>query len=416
MTSSPLRRIALLSLHSSPLAAPGKGADVGGMNLYVLRLAEGLADEGFHVDMFTRRTDPQAAEIVPVSSRARLIHLAAGPARRLPKNVLPMHLNSMVASFEGFMHRQGIRYDILHSHYWLSGLAAMRYRVRTGVDVPFVTMFHTLHELKRLYSGTADRSDSALRFDGERCIIGRADAIVGATDAERQDMVRLYGRSPARYVTIPPGVDLARFRPLGHAASRRTLGLDAERVVLFVGRQDPLKGVDILLRSVAALPDRLRRGLKLLLVGDQPGSKLRRLATRLGLGDTILVCGRVGQDELPIYYSAADVCAMPSSYESFGMAAVEAMACQTPVVAFGVGGLLTTITDGQTGFLVPHGDYPAYARVLTQALESSELDVMGRRARLSIQRYSWQAVTARSLELYDDLLDEYAGSRRLSVV
>ena len=417
-----MRRVALLSLHSSPIAAPGRRPDVGGMNLYVRRLADGLANLGIEVDVFTRRTDPQSPEIVHVDSGARLIHLAAGPARRLPKSVLPMHINSMVASFEGFMERERLSYDVLHSHYWISGLVAMRHRVRLGASVPFITMFHTLARLKSHYSGEADRSDSALRIDGERCLIGRADVVVGATEAEHHDMARLYGRQPAAYATIPPGVDFELFRPVDRAFSRRILGIEADRVIVFVGRQDPLKGLGILVHSIAELPVHLRTGMKVIIIGGgdgpggRPGRKLATFVGRLGLQDIVRMEGHVEQYRLPLYYSAADICAVPSAYESFGMAAVEAMACGTPVVAFRVGGLATTVRDGVTGFLAPSTDGKAYAETLRGALEHPERSVLGCRARLSVQRYSWAAVTARTAELYEEAAEQYGRGRRLSVV
>jgi D-inositol-3-phosphate glycosyltransferase len=313
-----------------------------------------------------------------------------------------------------FTEEAGAEYDVVHSHYWLSGLAAMRYRATQPRPSPFVHMFHTLSRVKEFYLGESDPGDSALRPDGERCVLGHADVVVGSTESERDEITRLYGRAPARFVTIPPGVDLARFRPRDKAVSRRLLGIDAKRVVLFAGRLDNLKGLDLLLHAVAGLPARLRRDLRVVLIGGADprdrsrGQRLRRTVQRLEIDDLVDARGLVNQDQLSLYYTAADVCTVPSAYESFGMVAVEAMACQTPVVAFRVGGLATTIKDGRTGFLAAPGSAESFTSRLTDALLSPDLDAMGRQARISVQRYSWERVAKRTLELYEDLVAGYA--------
>lgn len=407
--NSPPLRVALLSLHSSPLAPLG-GIDAGGMNLYVTRLAGELTQRGMAVDIFTRRSDAQVRDVIQLESGGRLIHLDAGPRRRLPKSVLPLHLPAMVSSFRAFLAREEIEYDLLHSHYWLSGLAAMRYRLQENRPIPLVHMFHTLAKLKEFYLQQPDPNDSALRFDGERCLIGRADVVVGATEDEYDEMASLYGRTPGRYAVIPPGVDLELFSPRPQAESRRRLGITAKQVVVFVGRRDRLKGLDVLLRSVAALPEDVRRDLKVLLLGgqkrDQPPGE-RRMVAKLGLESIVEFRGAAGQSDLPWYYSAADVCAVPSAYESFGMVATEAMACQTPVVAFRVGGLATTITDGRTGFLAPPGNPGAYAAKLAEALLSPGASAIGRRARMAVQRYSWEGTADRTVSLYQELVHAY---------
>lgn len=412
MAPSASLRVALLALHSSPMAPLGR-VDSGGMNLYVRRLAGELSGREISVDIFTRRTDGVSPEIVPLEGGGRVIHLAAGPRRRLPKNVLPLHLPALVSAFRSFIDSNQIDYDLLHSHYWLSGLAAMRYRAQENRPIPFVHMFHTLARLKEIHLHEPDPKDSALRFDGERCLIGRADVVVGATDGECEDMARLYGRTPSRYAVIPPGVDLDLFSPRPKAASRARLHVDADRVILFVGRRDKLKGLEVLLRAVAALPAPTLRGLKLLLLGGQRSTageepaRERSLIKRLGLEHVVESRGKVDQSELPWYYSAADVCAVPSAYESFGMVAIEAMACQTPAVAFRVGGLATTITDGQTGFLATPGDNADYTAKLAEALAPLAATSVGRRARMSVQRYSWALTGDRTADLYRELVQEY---------
>lgn len=413
MASDAVRRVAMFSLHSSPLAPLG-GADAGGMNYYVYRLALELGERGLQVDVFTRRTDGHVADTVSLGCGARLIHLSAGPHRPLPKSVLPLHLPAMVNAFRRFMVREQAEYQVLHSHYWMSGLAAARYRVQSNDEVPLVHMFHTLAKLKAFYSGTEDADDSALRSDGERCLIGRADTVVGATEAELQDMSRLYARTPAHFAVIPPGVDLEVFRPHGRVESRRQLRIDADRVILFVGRLDRLKGVDVLLRAAASLPAGIKHGLKIVLVGGEPASTTRSesrhhaLARRLGLAEIVEFRGKVPQSQLPAYYSAADICAVPSAYESFGMVATEAMACQTPPVAFAVGGLAATIVHGRTGFLATPGNNREYSARLLEGLTSERLDEMGRRARITVQRYTWSLTADRTQNLYREVASEYA--------
>jgi D-inositol-3-phosphate glycosyltransferase len=384
------------------------------MNLYVRRLAQVLGESGVEADVYTRRTDRQTPMVVPLGEAARVIHLSAGPVRRLPRSVLPLHIPSMVAALRAYVGEHDLEYDLLHSHYWVSGLAAMRFRARSGQDVPLIHMFHTLSKVKDFYLGREDPTESALRADGERCIITRADIVVGSTDGELEEMARLYEKTPAGYAVIAPGVDLATFRSMDRPESRRALGLEARRVIVFVGREDPMKGLDVLLRSVARLPERLREGLKVLLIGGREGrhspdaARRRSLVSKLGLQDVVEVRGNVAQSELPTYYSAADLCAVPSAYESFGMAAVESMACQTPVVAFDVGGLAVTIRSDHTGFLAQPGNSEDYAQKLEAALCHPDLGHIGRLARMSVQNYSWERTAERTLDLYDTLLQSRA--------
>ncbi|MGI8968660.1 MAG: glycosyltransferase [Chloroflexota bacterium] len=411
-----MRRVALLSLHSSPIAPLGR-ADVGGMNLYVRRLADEFQDFGIQADIFTRHADSKDPEVVVLESGARVIHLQAGPKRHLPKSVLPLQMPALAAAFGAFIERERREYDILHSHYWISGQVAMRYRVQQDSDRPFVHMFHTLAKVKEQYQGTPDKQESALRFDGERCLIGRADAIAGATEGEARDLARLYGRSPQRFAVIPPGVDVEQFSPRSKTSARARLGVHAEHVILFVGRLDRLKGLDTLLTAVSLFPPEVCSGLKVLFVGGREkrgahgAPRLQHVVERLGLQHLVEFRGKVSQEELPWYYAAADVCAVPSAHETFGMVATEAMACQTPPVAFAVGGLTTTISDGQTGFLVPAADTAAFARTLEHALCRAPLELIGRRARLSVQRYSWRRTAERTIQLYEELEQNAERSR-----
>ncbi|GAC1629282.1 MAG: glycosyltransferase [Chloroflexota bacterium] len=399
-----IERVGLVCLHTSPLAPLG-GPDAGGMNLYVRHLAQGLSDLGIHADIFTRRVEAQTPTVVELGERSRVVHLRAGPVRRVAKRILPLYIPAMVQSMQEFTEGEHLQYDIWHSHYWISGLAALR--IRHDPRVPVLHMFHTLARVKEQYAGRADVSDSVLRVDAERCLIPSVDAVVGATAGEEQLMMELYGRTPADYTVIPPGVDLNVFRPLDKRDSRARLGLDDAWTVVFVGRGDKIKRLDMLLETIAHLRQRTCRNIHLVVVGGHKGVRgsapadYRQKISTLGLADVVTFRGIVPHDDLPYYYSAADVCAVPSAFESFGMVAIESMACQTPVAGFDVGGLHCTIKDGRTGFLAPPGNPPSLVEALMRALEHPDLPAVGRQARFSIRQHDWGTVVEHTLSLYE---------------
>lgn len=378
------------------------------MNIYVRELAGGLVRNGVEVDIFTRRTSPNAGEIVVMDNGARLVNLTAGPAKPLPKSVLPLHIPAVVDAFRQFTARQRRTYNVLHSHYWLSGFVAAR--CRPDASVPLVQMFHTLSLVKELFYGHPDPQDTVLRPDGERCVIGSADAIVGATAEEEDYMTGLYRRTPNRFDVIPPGVDIDTFHPMDRETSRRTLGIGSGKVILFVGRADKIKGLDLLLSAVAEMRGRLACPLRLLVVGTgtdrSTRHSLRAASARYGIEDIVDVRGTVSHAELPQYYSAANVLAVPSAYESFGMAAIESMACGVPVVAFRVGGLAETVVHGRTGFLAAPGNRDQLRELLLTTLLRADAERLGRQARLEANRFSWQNVAAQTADLYDDLLHD----------
>jgi D-inositol-3-phosphate glycosyltransferase len=319
----------------------------------------------------------------------------------------------MVAALRSHVERQHMSYDVLHSHYWLSGVVALRFR--DDPRVPVVHMFHTLSRAKELYAGTSDPTDSALRVDAESCVSASADVIVGATDAERKLLERLYGKQPQVYKVISPGVDLDAFAPMDKGKARAKLGIAADQVILFAGRLDPIKGLDVLLQSVADIRASLHTTLQVVVVGGsgEAGSRgtarYRHLARRLGIESIVDFRGPVSQADLPLYFSAADICAVPSAYESFGMVALEAMACQTPVVGFAVGGLEATVKDRQTGFLAAPGSRHHFSQALYAALTSPNLETMGRRARLMAHRFTWSGAAGASVAAYEE-----AASARLA--
>lgn len=405
-----MKHIALLSLHSSPIAPLGR-SDAGGMNLYVRRLADELASHGLQVDVFTRRTDTQLPAVLELGPRTRLVHLNAGLPQPETKARLPRLIPTMAHGLETFARSEGIEYDMLHCHYWISGLVGLQCREALGT--PVVSMFHTLSKVKSQYAGNAAGSDSVQRVDGERDVLVASDAIVGATPLERTQLMRLYGRAPHAFAVIPPGVDADIFHPHSRQSSRRELGIEADKVVLFVGRLDPMKRLDLLLRAVSLLPQSQRKGLRVLVVGGNDAQDrisaqyYQRLSDDLGLGETVELRPNVPQDQLALYYSAATVCAIPSAYESFGMVALESMACQTPVVAFDVGGIATTVRDGCTGFLARPGNTMDYSRKLMEALESDSLEAMGRQARISIRAYEWARIGRLTLSFYQEVASAF---------
>jgi D-inositol-3-phosphate glycosyltransferase len=405
-----VERIALLSLHSSPIAPLGR-SDAGGMNLYVRRLADELARLGLLVDMFTRRTDIQVPSVVELGPRTRLIHLDAGLPQLQPKSRLPLLIPTMTRELNSFALRTGVTYDVLHCHYWISGLVGLA--CRDTLEAPVVSMFHTLSRVKEQYASGKAGADSDLRFEGERAVLADSDAVIGAIGIERAQLAHLYGHDPQRFAVIPPGVDTHLFRPHDSASSRRALEIDAERVVLFVGRLDPMKRLDILLRAVASLPLSQLQGLRLVIVGgNDEGDRIAvrkscRLAHDLGLEQLVDVRSNVPQDQLPLYYSAATVCAVPSDYESFGMVAIESMACETPVVAFEVGGVATTVQHGISGFLARPGDVADFSLKLADALSSDTLRTMGRQGRASVRHYEWSSIAGRTLDIYGEVVAAY---------
>ncbi|MDI3341573.1 MAG: glycosyltransferase [Sphaerobacter sp.] len=405
----------MISVHTSPFAELG-GRDAGGLNVYVRELSRNLVEHGVAVDVYTRRTDRLSPQITPVEDGVRLIQVEAGPAEPMDKDALFCHLPEFATEMACLAIKEGLRYDVIHAHYWLSGWAG--HLVRRYLDAPLVLMFHTLAHLKNAVAD-ADHRETPLRLQVERRLVDLADALIAANPDERREMIRRLDADPTRIYTVPPGVDLDRFRPADGWAARRRLGLPEGPLVLFVGRIDPVKGIDTLFEAFRRLiHDHTWTGPapRLVFVGgliriDDTGSTmdadLQRLAARaaeLGLADHVLFHGAQPRERLPLYYNAVDVCAVPSRYESFGLVAVEAMACGTPIVASRVGGLRFTIEDDVSGLLVPHSDPAALAAALRRVLVDHQLrSRMQVGARQAAVTYSWQAITAAVLGVYDRL-------------
>ena len=368
--------VAMLSVHTCPLAALG-GKESGGMNVYVREVSRELGRMGMTVDVFTRSQNPAIPRVVSLGERARVIHLAAGDEAPMARARVHDHLDEFVDGIEAWRIAKSIDYDLIHAHYWLSGVAALKLKDRWSV--PVMQMFHTLGRLKNRVARTASEQEPAIRLHEETRIVGACDRIVAANVVERAELLRDYGAAPSRIATIPCGVDTELFVPGDRAAARARLGLDERPVLLWVGRVAPIKGLDTLLDAVA----RLRTtglAVRLLIVGgdaDEPMSEhelsLRRRIEALGLADSVSFVGPQPQGVLPLYYAAADVTVLPSYYESFGMVALEAMACGSPVIASRVGGLVTTVRDGVTGFLVPEADVDALAERIAMLVADPDL-------------------------------------------
>lgn len=395
-------RIAQVSAHTSPLAPLG-GRETGGMNVYVLELSRELARLGYEVDIFTR-LDGDLPRIEDVAPNLRLVRIAAGPAEPIDKEAIIEHLGEFSEGMRAFAAEQESPYRVMHSHYWQSGRAGAR--LARDMQLPHVLMFHTLGEVKN--RARISEREPRHRIRSERVLARNADALVTASPHERELLERYYGADPSKMATIPCGVDLELFRPRDRAASRAQLNLPQDvPILLWVGRLEKLKGVDILVSAVAQLesPD-----AQLVIVGgDEHAEELKAeliaQATQAGIAHRLRFEGAVAHDQLPAYYSAADVCVVPSYYESFGLVAVEAMACGTPVVASRVGGLVSTVVDGVTGFLIPWRCPEPFAEKLDVLLGNAELrQNFSRAARRSVERFRWKRIALEVMDLYDRVL------------
>lgn len=408
-------RVAMLSLHTCPLAALG-GKESGGMNVYVRDLSRELGRRGLFVDVFTRSQNPDVPQVGDLGPNARVIHLKAGPEAPYDKNLVYAHTAEFTGNLKKFARKENIAYDLVHSHYWLSGLVARQ--LRSDWKTPVIQMFHTLGELKNQVARSKEQQETRLRVETEREIMSFADRLIAANPLEKAQMIWLYGADPAKIEVIPCGVDLELFHPIPGDEAKAYLEMPQDhRMVLFVGRIEPLKGIDVLIEAMALLlkdKDELRDEVCLCIIGGDPDadadslnremSRLQRMRETLGIADVVTFLGKRAQDTLPYHYSAAEVCVVPSHYESFGMVALEAMACGTPVIASKVGGLTFTVRDGRTGFLVPSDDPRALADQLSLLLTDGNLRrTMGQQAVQLSERYSWSIVAGQVVAAYRDL-------------
>ncbi len=410
--SIPVRRVAMLSVHTCPLAMLG-GKKTGGMNVYVRDFARELGCRGIEVDVFTRSQDDCQPMINhDLGPNARVIHIPAGPERPIPVAEIAQYLGEFAEGVWHFARSEGRRYDLIHSHYWMSGLVAEVLQRQWG-DLPLVHMFHTLGHMKNQIARDESERAPQERLDGEHHVVAIVDRIIAATPAEEIQLIELYDADPAKITVIPPGVDLARFHPLDKAMAKKKVGIPCgDTNILFAGRIEPLKGVDTLLRAMSILQERHPEAVRnacVAIIGGDPWAddldaemaRLQALRAELGIHDLVTFLGAKDQDVLPYYYAAAEMVVMPSHYESFGMVALEAMAMGTPVIASEVGGLAYLVQHGLNGFHVPSRDPEALAARILELLTDHELrERLGEQARIYAQQFSWDRIVQRMLDVY----------------
>ena len=373
------------------------------MNVYVRQLANHLGAMGIKVDIFTRSHEGQEADTVEADDNVRIVHLYGGPPSASMADLVS-YLPQFAEALRAHRKAEGIDYQMVHSHYWLSGWIGRQVTSQWGV--PHAVTFHTLAEVKK--QARSGEQEPRLRATVEGDLMTSADLVVASSDQEKQSMERLYQAPEERIGVVPCGVDLSLFRPLDMGEARRKLGLNGEKLILYVGRIEPLKGLDLLCRAAAILePD---EPFKVLIVGgdlesEEDVSQVQSLGQGLGITDSLQFMGRIDQDTLPFYYSAADVCVVPSYYESFSLVALEAMACGTPVVGCRVGGLPTVVQHGQTGYLHSWRCPEPFADSLEVLLASSGLKrSMGVAGRKRAESMGWDRVAGDVLALYESTM------------
>lgn len=379
-------RFALLSVHTCPLMKLG-GKDAGGMNVYVRELAMRLGKLGHTVDVYTRRHSPDHEDVMAMGPNTRLIHLEAGDVNGTDKAGLYAHLPGFTRRIEDFRQREGGRYDVIYAHYWLSGLAGKL--LHEWWNVPNLTMFHTLGIIKNMIVGG---DEPAVRVESEKFLARDGVRIVASTHREQEFLCANFG-ADEKATVIPCGVNLELFHPIDRQEARARTGLGPGRIILFVGRIEALKGLDRLIEATARLeaPD-----LRLIITGGDEYSrdelgKLQALAEKLGVHDRVTFLPPMPQEELPLYYSAADLFVLPSHYESFGMVALEALACGTPVVATPVGDLGRIIRRGVTGYIAADNSPDELARKIGLALGGGGF-ASPERIHASVARYGWDRI------------------------
>jgi D-inositol-3-phosphate glycosyltransferase len=391
------------------------GKDTGGMNVYVRELTRQLGKMNIHVDVFTRSQDDHVPHVLhELGYGNRVVHIPAGPEHPMPKQELANYIPEFVEGIKAFACDKKIQYDIIHSHYWMSGIAAAS--LSDGwAGLPIVHMFHTLGEMKNRIARTDEEREGVYRIEGERQVLRRVDRVVVATIAELTQLRFLYKANAKKLVVIPPGVDVSHFYPIPADEARAYIGLKPEdRMILFVGRIEPLKGVDTLLEAMSCLQMKESRPVHLAIIGGDPAAspedmnaemaRLKNLCEVLGLDQSVVFLGVRDQDKLSYYYSAAEVVVMPSHYESFGMVALEAMACGTPVIASEVGGLGYLVRDGETGFTIPDQEPEALCEKLSWLLNDKELHAtMSKRAVEYAQDYAWEKIAKQIVDVYEGL-------------
>ena len=401
-----VKRTAFITLHACPLAAPGQGKS-GGMNVYVRQLAAALGETGMKIDIFTREHLEVVNRVETIGPNVRVIHLKAGEPDAHLGDLYAL-LPDFLEQLNDFREEEGLEYDVVHSHYWLSAWVGRE--LSQAINVPHVVTFHTLSLIKM--QSRAGEIEQTERPVVEAEVMATADHIIAFSPHERDAMARLYGADARKVSLVPCGVDLEVFRPLDQKSVRSRLGLNGEKILLYVGRVEPIKGLDLLVETAAQMDS--AEGVRMMVVGadvngDREMDRVKQLAKERDLEDKIDFVGQVDHDDLPLYYNAADVCVVPSYYESFGLVALESMACGTPVVATRVGGLSTIIHHGRTGYLKSWRCPEAFANSVEMIISSDGLQQsMGEAARKRAEGMGWDNVASLMWDEYSVLTEHPA--------
>jgi len=383
--------IARLSVHSCPVGNLGT-KDTGGMSVYIRELARALGKQGHIVDIYTRVHDPRDRQTYELGQNARLIHLGAGEDEEIQKLAVYLYLPEFACNLENFRRHNSLQYDLVFSHYWLSAWVGKH--LQQWWNVPHITMFHTLGAVKNAIGIGGDEPE--LRLETERDLARSCHHIIAATEKEKEDLILHYSASPERIGVVPCGVNLELFQPVDKEIAKQYLGFGKNKIILFVGRIDPLKGIDRLIKAMPYLPN--TQGIRLVIIGGGEHSQheieqLQKLSCDLHIQDSVTFLGLIKHEQLPYFYSAADACVIPSYYESFGLVALESLACGTPVVATDVGDLKSVIRQGETGYVItdnaPHHLAEKIALLLSRPSPDAESALS---IRASVSKFSWSNI------------------------
>jgi len=402
----------MLSAHSCPVGKLGT-KDTGGMSVYIREIACELGKQGHLVDVYTRVHDPRDRQTYELGQNARLIHLRAGEDEEIHKLAVYSHLPDFVDNLENFRKQNDLQYDLIFSHYWLSALAGTYLQQRW--HVPHITMFHTLGAVKNAINEGAhlppDEAEPELRIETERDLVRKCHYIIAPTEKEKKELIRRYGASSEKISVVPCGVNLEQFKILDKAQARQYLNFDSDKIILFVGRIDPLKGIDKLIKALSYL--RHIPKLRLVVIGGGEHSQreieqLQELALNLKIQDSVTFLGLVKHEQLPYFYNAADACVVPSYYESFGLVALESLACGTPVVATDVGNHKSVIQQGETGYVVTDNNPRHLADTIALLLSRSSPDRKSALSiRASVSRFGWPNIAEAIVGVFRQVLDNY---------
>jgi D-inositol-3-phosphate glycosyltransferase len=399
-------RIAMLSVHSCPIGQLGT-KDTGGMSVYIRELARELGKLGHRVDLFTRVHDPHDPLMESLARNVRLIHFKVGGDEAINKLDLYHLLPDFISSLDEFRKRRRLKYDLIFSHYWLSGIVGQE--IGRWWDVPNIIMFHTLGAIKNTLG--IGYEEPELRIKTENELAQSCQRIIAATENEKNTLVHDYSVSADKVAVIPCGVNLKVFRPLDRRSAREKVSFGSEKIVLFAGRIEPLKGIDRLFRAFANIPN--KDTIRLIVIGGDTESEveltqLKQLANKLGITKAIVFTGTVKHELMPYYYNAADVCVVSSHYESFGLVALEALACGTPVVATDVGDLRNIIQPGLSGYVVSNHSVNCLSEMISEVLDWPDRNLSrSRLIRQSVTGFSWENTALQINEEFNRVIEQY---------